>query len=135
MMQDAILWLGKHFSAEQYLYYTRIQCLAWTAADLVLVFYLLRLANLARRILDYRPHRLSYAVLAATVSFVPFIASAGTGGLIFALELLVTAPHFLIILYVIVADFRSFPRALSRLLTPTGAGEAPDEPGAPCPGC
>ncbi len=116
MVREVILWMGSHFSPEQYLFWTRVQCVAWTSADLVIVFYILRIANLGRCVLKVRPHRWSYVVLAITAGGIPFIAAAGTGWRIFLLELLITVPHFLIILYVAAADFRRFPLALNALL-------------------
>jgi len=116
MIQDIVLWMGSHFSPEQYLFWTRVQCVAWTIADLAIVFYVLRVANLGRCVLKIRPHRWSYLLLVITAGGIPFIATAGTGWRIFLLELLITVPHFLIILYVAAADFRRFPLALSKLL-------------------
>lgn len=116
MIREVIVWMGHHFTPEQYLFWTRVQCVAWTTADLVIVFYLLRIANLGRYALNVRPHRWSYMVLSITACGIPFIATAGAGWRIFGLELLVTVPHFLIILYVAAADFRRIPLALNALL-------------------
>ncbi|HNT88258.1 MAG TPA: hypothetical protein PKL84_10375, partial [Candidatus Hydrogenedentes bacterium] len=101
------------FSPEAYLYWTRIQCLAWTAADFVIVFFCIRIANLSRVALSRSPHRGSYLALAATIPFVPGIALAKTGMGIFLLELAVTVPHFLLIVYIIGANLRAAPKALA----------------------
>ena len=105
-MQALIEWMGTHFSPEQYAFWAPTQCMAWTLADFVIVYYLLRIANLARDVMGVRPHRVSYAVLACTVPPALFIPFATTGGGLFALELAVTVPHFLAIVYVLIADTR-----------------------------
>jgi hypothetical protein len=113
-MDDWIRWAGAQFSPEAYLFWTRVQCLAWTGADLVIVYHLLRLANRARALAGWRPHVLSFVVTGATVLLVPGVLVAPTGRGIFMLELLITVPHFLIILYVLVADAGVLARALHR---------------------
>ena len=107
-------WAGQ-FGPEQYLFWTRIQSVAWTSADLVIVFYLIRCANLARGVLERRPHRVSYVVLGMTALLAPCLFAAGSGRLIFALELVITVPHFLLILYLIAANARVLPAFLTEL--------------------
>jgi hypothetical protein len=111
-MHEVIQWMGAHFSPQQYLFWTRIQSCAWTSADLVLIFYLLRCANLMRRVLTRRLHRYSYWVLAITACIFPGLFLVENGMQIFLLELLITVPHFLLILYVIGVNYRDFPHAL-----------------------
>ena len=118
MINDAILWLGERFSPEQYLFWTRIQCLMWTSADLVIVYYLLRIANLGRGLIGIRPHRYSYVILALTIPGMPFVAIARTGMQIFLLELVITIPHFLLILYILAANYQHGPKAFRKLTAP-----------------
>ena len=115
MLDALIVWLGSRFSPEDYLAWTRVQSVAWSAADVVIVFYLLRIANLARRRCGAVPHRVPYAVLAATLPLLPCLAVASTPRLIFALELLITLPHFLLILHVLAFNPRIFMRYLDLL--------------------
>jgi hypothetical protein len=93
----------------------------WTAADLVIVFYLLRLGDLARRISGAGRHRISYVILCATILPALAVPLEPSGALIFFTELAVTLPHFAIILYVLIADARFFRSALTRLLSTTPA--------------
>lgn len=112
MLHDLILWLGAQFSPEQYLFWTRIQCLAWTSADIIIVFYAIRIANLGRGMIGQPLHRIPYIILAATIPFVPFIATAATGWHIFLLELAITIPHFCLLVYLGAANFRIFPAVI-----------------------
>lgn len=111
-----IQWMGHAFTASDYVFWTRIECSAWTLADLLIVLYLIRMANLARRQCGVRLHSVSLGVLLATLppsASIPFMTS---GTWIFLLELAVTIPHFVLILYVLISDARHFAGALSQLV-------------------
>lgn len=116
MSVEELLALPARFTAEQYLYWTRIQCLAWTAADVAIVLAVLRLANLARAHAGRRAHVFSYAALSATLLFVPFVFLAREGWTLFIVELAITVPHFLLILYAGAANLRLFPPLLADTL-------------------
>ncbi|MCX5770410.1 MAG: hypothetical protein NTZ09_09085 [Candidatus Hydrogenedentes bacterium] len=107
--------MGNAFTPEMYLFWTRIECSAWTLSDVVIVLYLIRLANYARKVLNRDPHVFSYLILAATIPLAAFIPLAPTGGIILLIELAVTIPHFLLILYVLTKDGRTFAAALHAL--------------------
>jgi hypothetical protein len=113
---EALLQMPASFTAEQYLFWTRIQCLAWTAADLVIVYYVLRLANLARETMGQRKHVFSYAALAGTAFFAPLVFLARDGWTMFLTELAITVPHFLLILYAGAANLRLLPAFLAVII-------------------
>lgn len=113
---DWILWMSAHFSPEQYLFWTRWQCLAWTLADLLIVFFLIRLSNQARRIVQARPHRFSYWVLGLTAPLAPLVALSPSGGWLFLLELGITVPHFLLLCYLLGVNIRVYAAFLSEIL-------------------
>ena len=110
--------LAESFTPETYLYWSRIQGSLWTAADFVICWYLLRLGNLARAISGRRPHGIAFAVLFATVPLAILIPVAPNATAFYRLELLVTIPHFLIILYVFVIDWKWAWEAYRRLMRP-----------------
>ena len=112
MIDTLVHAVGSRFSPEQYLVLTRVEGMLWTVADILIVFYLLRVANVIRRYVDVRPHILSYGILFSTLPLVAVLPFAATGYAFFRLELLVTIPHFLIILYVCIGDAQHFARAL-----------------------
>jgi hypothetical protein len=119
MIESVILWMGSRFSPEQYVFWTRIQCTAWTLADILIVYYLLRIGDLARTFLKVERHKVCYVIWLATLPLsaaIPFLTS---GRHVFAVELLVTIPHFLIILYALAADGRYLFLTLSFLVRPT----------------
>ena len=101
---DLIREIGEHFSPEDYLFWTRVQASMWTLADVVIVLYLIRVPNLFRAYEDLRPHRLSYIVWTLTLPFCALLPFAQSGSAIFRIELLVTVPHFLLIVYLCVSN-------------------------------
>lgn len=114
-----IAWLAQlaeSFTPEQYLYWSRIQGSLWTTADIVICWYLLRLGNLARTLCGVRRHVGGFVVLFATLPFALLIPFSPNATAFYRLELLVTIPHFLLILYVFLVDWRWAWRAYRRLL-------------------
>lgn len=117
-MSAFVEWMGGLFSPEQYLFWTRIECIAWTAADVVLIFAMLRLGDLARRANRREPHRISYFVLALTMLAAFGIPLSPNGRTIFLVELAITIPHFLIIMYVLISDLKAGAVFLTQLIAP-----------------
>lgn len=116
MTSSFIEWFGSLFSAQQYVFWTRLECTAWTLADIVMVFALLRIGDLARTVARQERHRIAYVILIATIPLAAIIPLEPSGEFIFLVELLVTVPHFLIILYVLLADAKPIVQTLSALL-------------------
>jgi len=113
---DWILWMSAHFSPEQYLFWTRWQCLAWTLADLLMVYLLIRLSNLARSAVQHPPHRIAYALLGMTALLTPLVLFAPNGGMLFVIELGITVPHFFLLGYLLAANVRVYAAFLAALL-------------------
>lgn len=113
MILEFVQTIGSHFTHEQYLFWSRVQGTLWTAADIAIVFYLIRITNLFRGFLRIRPHRLSYAILALTLPFAVLIPLVDDARSFFYLELAVTIPHFLLILYLFFGDANNALKALS----------------------
>jgi hypothetical protein len=96
--------MSAHFSPERYLFWTQWQSICWTLADLLIVFFLIRLSNQARSVVRRRPHRYSYALLAFTAALVPFLALAPSGGVLFLVDVGITVPHFLLVCYLLTVN-------------------------------
>ena len=117
MILELVRLIGDHFTHEQYMFWSRIQGTLWTAADVVLIVYLIRITNLFRRHLELRQHLWSYAVLGATLPFAALVPVVEDARTFFYLELAVTVPHFLLILYLCLGDAAKALRALSSRLS------------------
>lgn len=116
-MTEWLLEMGARFTVEDYIIWSRLQGSAWTLADLIIVFNLLRIANLCRAQVGERKHRWSFYILYATIPFALLIPMSPNHIAFFRLELCVTIPHFLLILYVLFANLGVAPRALHHLVT------------------
>lgn len=127
-LHEWILELGRQFAPGEYLALTRIQGILWTAADYVIVVYLLRGANLIRGHVERRNHRVPWLALAATVPFALGLLIAPDGNAFFRLELVVTIPHFALILYTLAANLRAGTEFLAALrASPRHAAPIPAE--------
>lgn len=115
MMLEIVRAIGEHFSPETYLVLTRIEGTIWTLADMVIVLFLFLNANLLRRHLGCRRHRFSFLLLGATVPFAMLLPFAQTGMAFFRLEVIVTMPHFALILYGCFANAPLVARLLQSL--------------------
>ena len=89
--------------------------MAWTLADLLIIFFLIRLSNQARSVTRIRPHRFSYAVLGFTAALLPFVAISPGGGLLFLVELGITVPHFLLLCYLLTVNIGVYARFVHEL--------------------
>jgi hypothetical protein len=116
MIHDFIAWMGSLFSPEAYLFWTRIQCLLWTAADVLIIVFLTRSANLLRVVCGAPLHRVPFIILGVSLVPVPLVVLVPTGMQLFLVELLITVPHFLLILYVLLANIAHAPRGFAKLL-------------------
>jgi len=107
---------------DEYMVWTRIQASLWTVADIVIVIYLTRICSLVRALSGRRPHRTPYIVVGLTIPFAFILPVAPSGLSVFRLELLITVPHFLLILFLLLTNLQSAAEALARLLTAAKAG-------------
>lgn len=128
-MLDWIQHLGAHFSAAQYLFWSRIEGTLWTLADVVIVFYLIRIVNLCRTFLSIPPRRLPYWFLAATLPAAAFIPVVQTGRAFFLLEVAVTVPHFLLILWLVFSDAPAVLGAVRRRASGIADFSSQSDPG------
>ncbi len=113
-MLDLLREWGEWFRGEPYIVSTRVVSSLWTLADIVIVFYLIRIGNLFRRHAGERPHRISYGILAATLPFAAMLPFVRTGMAFVRIEFIVTLPHFALILYLLVANANLVARSFAR---------------------
>lgn len=116
-MLELIQSIGSAFSHEQYLFWSRIEGTLWTCADVVLIVYLIRTTNLFRNYLGLRLHRVSYVILGITLPFAALVPVVEDARTFYFLELAVTIPHFLLILYLCIGDAGKALRAFSARLS------------------
>ena len=116
-MLELVRSIGSEFTHEQYMFWSRVEGTLWTCADVVLIVYLIRITNLFRSYLGLRLHRASYMVLGMTLPFAALVPMVENARTFYYLELAVTIPHFLLILYLCLGDAGKTLRALSSRLS------------------
>lgn len=120
-MMEIIRQISESLTPERYIISTRILSSLWTLADVIIVFYLIQIANLLRRYTGLAVHKIPYFILALTVPFAAMLPFAPTGFAFVKLEFAITFPHFLLIIYLLVGNANVGAAALNkyaRRLTP-----------------
>ncbi|MBN1106616.1 MAG: hypothetical protein JXL84_24655 [Deltaproteobacteria bacterium] len=98
------LYIGRHFSTEAYLISSKIQGLLWSAADVVLVLAVLKIAESARRRCGMGKPLLRYGLLCVSLLLTPLLVFAGTPREFFLLESLICGAQFGILLYTVIME-------------------------------
>lgn len=113
------------FGIDDYMWWSRIQGPLWTAADIAIALLLIRCANLCRKVVGVRQHQVSAFVVYASVLPALLLLFAPTPAAFYRLELVVTVPHFAVILYVLAVNVRIAPRAFAELTRGMPADDPP----------
>ena len=108
VLENALFWVATHFTADMYLVSTKVQGFLWSAADVVLVLVLLRIADLLRRQANARPIRWRYLILGVTVALTPLLAWAPSSRLFLVLESAICGIQFLLLVYTVLAERERF---------------------------
>jgi len=98
------LYIGRHFSTEVYLVSSKIQGLIWSAADVVLVLAVLKIAELARRKCGMGKPFVRYGLLYGSLLLTPLLLFTGTPREFFYLESAICGAQFAILLYTVITE-------------------------------
>lgn len=135
------LWIARHFHPEAYLISSKIQGLLWSAADVVLVAAVLKIAGLARRGKGRRRILVRYILLAGSALLTPLLLFTRTPRDFFLLECLICGSQFAILIYTAVLERSGILDLLLKTMQ-EGAGLAAPrqatkrcDPAAPTSGC
>jgi hypothetical protein len=102
---DALfLRIAEGFSPTEYIFWTKIQVVAWSAADIALVFAVLRIIGLARAHAGKQRVRIRYVLLAISASLTAVVLALESSQQIFRLEAAVVGLQFAILIYSIFVD-------------------------------
>jgi len=105
-IETLFLKIAEGFSPTEYLLWTKIQVVAWSAADIALVFAVLRIIGLARAHAGKRCIRARYVLLAISAGLTPLVFVLESSQQIFRLEAAVVGLQFAILIYSIIVDRR-----------------------------
>jgi hypothetical protein len=106
------------FGSDTYMLWSRVEGTLWTAADIAIALLLIACADLCRRATGARPHRIAPLIVYASIVPSLLLPFTPTPGAFYRLELFVTIPQFLVIIYVLVANRNVALRALHLLTQP-----------------
>ncbi len=105
-LEKFYLWIGHGFTAEVYLLATKIQGILWSTADIIFIYFLLKLADLARKKNNKKKIFYQYHLLWLSAIFVPFLIFTTTSKQFFRLESIIFGLQFSILIYTIFADIK-----------------------------
>ena len=113
---DILLWVSQNFTAEIYLFSTKIQGIMWSIVDIALLYFLLRIIALARAKTKMKRILFRYLFLLFSVVLTPFLVFVETSRVFFYLESIICGIHFSILIYIVLAERKmilAFLRGLS----------------------
>lgn len=103
-LEAIFLWIGTHFTPEAYMFYSKLQGLLWSAADIVLILALLKIADWARRRREDRKIRVRYVLLLFSAVLTPLLLFSRTPKEFFRLESIICGVQFLILIYTVIVE-------------------------------
>ncbi len=115
-MMEVVREFGAGVNADLYMTMTRVLSTGWTFADLAIIVLLIRTFNILRLYISIPTHKIPYVVLGITVPFSIALFFANSGWTFFYLELVITFPHFFLILYLLIANRQVTTRAFAKRL-------------------
>lgn len=122
--EPLLRWIGANFDPGLYLMTSKIQGVIWSAADIVLVLAVLKIASLARTKCGLRGLPSLHLLLWFSALLTPLLVFAKSARQFFFLECLICGLQFLILVYVALTERE---RILDLVL---GIGEGKEEKGS-----
>jgi hypothetical protein len=103
-LETSFLWIGAHFTADAYLFSSKLQGILWSAADIVLVLALLKIADFVRARSREKKIVLRYLLLWLSVLITPLLLFVQSPRQFFLLEASVCGTQFLILVYTVMVE-------------------------------
>lgn len=103
-IETMFLWIGSNFNAALYLLTSKVQAVLWSAADVVLVLAVLKIADLARTREGLGRLTVLYWLLWGSALLTPLLPVAATPRQFFTLECVICGSQFMILLYVALTE-------------------------------
>lgn len=103
-LETIFLWIGTHFTPEAYMFYSKLHGLLWSAADVVLILALLKIADWARRRREGKRIRVRYILVLFSALLTPLLLFSRTPKEFFRLECVICGIQFLILIYTVMVE-------------------------------
>ena len=102
---DAIfLWIGSNFKMEIYLVVTKIQGILWSIADIVLIFFFLKITDFIRSKTQKEGQVWGYMLLWLSALLTPFLLITKTSRQFFLLESIICGIQYSLLLYTLIVE-------------------------------
>lgn len=104
LMNMILFEIGKNFSTEAYMLTTKIQGILWSISDIIIIYFVLKIASLIREKNQKKKIRFRYIFLWLSAVLVPFLLFAVTPRQFFILESVIFGLQFSVLIYSVFAE-------------------------------
>ena len=99
LMDMIFLEIGKNFSTEAYMLTTKVQGILWSISDIIIIYFMLKIASLIREKNQKKKILLRYIFLWLSAVLVPFLVFTVTPRQFFILESVIFGLQFSVLIY------------------------------------
>lgn len=117
LAESLFIAIGNGFSPEVHLAVTKVQGLLWSTADIVLIWFLLKIVGLARTAQAGVGAVWRYRLLILSAVLVPFLVLTPTSKAFFVMESGIFGLQFGVLIYTLATDTRSLLAFLRAIIT------------------
>jgi hypothetical protein len=102
---ERVFWeIGKNFSTEAYVLTTKIQGILWSVSDIIIIYFMLKIASLIREKNRKKKIFVRYVFLWLSAILVPFLVFTTTPKQFFILESVIFGLQFAVIIYSVITE-------------------------------
>ena len=113
--ESLLLLVGKNFTTEVYMFYTKLQGMIWSIADIVLVLVLLKIADLIRKRSQKKRITLRYVFLLVSAILTPLLIFTKTPRQFLLLESIICGTQFSILVYTVIVEIKEIVEAVKKI--------------------
>ncbi len=104
LMDFVFLEIGRNFSTEAYMLTTKIQGILWSISDIIIIYFMLKIASLIREKNEKKKIFFRYIFLWLSAVLVPFLVFTVTPRQFFILESVIFGLQFSVLIYSVLAE-------------------------------
>jgi len=112
-----LLAVGSGFTLESYMIVTKFQGILWGCADILFIYFLLKISDIAKKDNNKKKIIVRYIMLWLSAVLIPFLIFTETSEQFFALESIIFALQLSALLFTAVMDAKDIMLFLQKVLT------------------
>jgi len=105
-MDIVFLEIGKSFSTEAYILTTKVQGILWSISDIIIIYFVLKIASLIREKNRKKKILFRYIFLLLSALLVPFLVFTSTPKQFFILESVIFGLQFSVLIYSVFTEIK-----------------------------